>query len=326
MSFPLFHRPGAIVFLDDDPAYLEMLAMVLPRQWHVKLCLRPQVCINQLQQEPPLWEADAWAQQEMIDNWRSGGAALIPQILRYWAAQTERYGLTRVCVFDYAMPGMDGLQALGELTDWPGGRVLLTGQADEHVAVSAFNRGLIDQFIAKQTPDISQHLITVVQRMLDLPQLRHSQIWRAALTQPQHALLQVPSIGRQLTSLASSHWVEHVVIGQPFGILGMDAEGRVSWLQLEPAAGLAELAELAESQGLSAAAAADIRHGRALVDLELQQALGQSGPPRLTPAFSIGHEGSLLAALFPVDVAASPQETVGYSRWLKRHGPRTVQD
>ena len=42
MSFPLFHRPGAIVFLDDDPAYLEMLAMVLPRQWHVKLVLRTQ--------------------------------------------------------------------------------------------------------------------------------------------------------------------------------------------------------------------------------------------------------------------------------------------
>ena len=42
---------------------------------------------------------------------------------------------------------------------WPGSRVLLTGQADEQVAVRAFNRGLIDQFIAKQTPDISRRLI-----------------------------------------------------------------------------------------------------------------------------------------------------------------------
>ena len=325
MSFPLFHRPGAIVFLDDDPAYLEMLAMVLPRQWHVKLYLRPQTCINQLQQEPPLWEADAWTQQEMIERWRAG-SPLIPQVLNYWANHTERFGLARVCVFDYAMPGMDGLQALGELTDWPGGRVLLTGQADEHVAVSAFNRGLIDQFIAKQTVDISQHLITVIQRMLAQPQIRHSQIWRAALTQPQHALLQVPSVARQLTSLASSHWVEHVVIGQPFGILGMDADGRASWLQLESAAGLADLAELAESQGLKAAAAADIRAGRHLVDLELQQALGQPGPARLIPAFSIGHEGTLLGALFPVELAASPPGLAGYKHWLKKHGRRTVRD
>jgi CheY-like chemotaxis protein len=325
MSFPLFRRPGAIVFLDDDQAYLEMLAMVLPRQWHIRFYLRPQVCINQLQQEPPLWEADAWAQQQMIDNWRAG-RPLIPQILRYWANEQQRYGLTQVCVFDYAMPGMDGLQALGELTDWPGGRVLLTGQADEHVAVSAFNRGLIDQFIAKQTPDISQYLIAVVQRMIDRPQMRHSQIWRAALSQPQHALLQVPSVARQLNSLASAHWVEHVVIGQPFGILGMDAEGRVSWLQLESAADLTELAELAEIQGVGAAAVADIREGRTLVDMELQQALGQLGPARLAQAFSIGHEGSLLAALFPVELSANPPGLTGYGQWLKKHGHRTVQD
>ncbi len=325
MSFPLFHRPGAIVFLDDDPDYLEMLAMVLPRQWHIKLYLRPQACINQLQQEPPLWEADAWAQQEIIDNWRAG-SALIPQILQYWAAQDQRYDLSQVCVFDYAMPGMDGLQALSELTDWPGGRILLTGQADEHVAVSAFNRGLIDQFIAKQTPDISQHLISVVQRMLDRPQLRHSQTWRAALTQPQHALLQVPSVARQLTSVATEQWVEHVVIGQPFGILGMNAEGLVSWLQLEPASGLADLAELAESQGMDAGCAADIRNGRQLVDLELQQALQRPGPPRMAPAFSIGHEGSMLAAMFPLELPASERPWTGYARWLKKNGPRKVQD
>ena len=30
MTFPLFHRPGTVVFLDDDPDYLEMLALVLP--------------------------------------------------------------------------------------------------------------------------------------------------------------------------------------------------------------------------------------------------------------------------------------------------------
>lgn len=324
MSFPLFRRPGAVVFLDDDSAYLEMLALVLPRHWHVKLYLRPQKCINQLQQEPPQWESDVWVQQEMIANWRAG-RALIPQILDYWATHSDRFALTQVCVFDYAMPGMDGLQALGELTDWPGGRVLLTGQADEHVAVSAFNRGLIDQFIAKQTPDISQHLIAVVQRMLDRPQIRYSLTWRASLTQPQHALLQVPSVGRQLASLAQTHWVEHVVIGQPFGVLGMGADGTVSWLQLESAAGLADLAELAQSQGLDATQAADIRSGRFLIDLELQQALGQSSAPRLHPAFSIGQDGSVLAALFPLN-PDSTHSFPGYGQWLKAQGPRSVQD
>ena len=133
MTFPLFHRPGTVVFLDDDPDYLEMLALVLPRHWHVKLFLRPVECISYLMQEPPFWEADAWNQQQLIEHWRAG-TPLIPQILAYWAKYTERYALSRVCVVDFSMPGMDGLQALAELGDWPGSRVLLTGQADEQIA------------------------------------------------------------------------------------------------------------------------------------------------------------------------------------------------
>jgi hypothetical protein len=80
MSYPLFNRPGTIVVLDDDPDYLEMLAMVLPRHWHVKLFLRPAEAINYLQQEPPFWEADSWNQQQITEHWRAG-KPLIPQVL-----------------------------------------------------------------------------------------------------------------------------------------------------------------------------------------------------------------------------------------------------
>src|SRR4051812_34591987 len=296
MSFPLFQRPGTVVFLDDDPDYLEMLALVLPRPWHVKLFLRPLECINYLQQEPPFWEADAWNQQQLVEQWRAG-KPLIPQILGYWSKYTERYALTRVCVVDYSMPAMDGLQALGELVDWPGSRVLLTGQADEQVAVRAFNRGLIDQFIAKQTPDISRRLIESVEHLLSTPNARHAQTWRATLTPEQNALLRVPSVGRDLATFAAKRWVEHVVIGDPFGVLGMDASGHVSWLQLETRDGLQALAELAELEGVPAPVLADMRAGRKLADLELRQSLGRSEALRVTAAFSIGEEAALLGAV-----------------------------
>jgi CheY-like chemotaxis protein len=324
MSFPLFHRPGTVVFLDDDPDYLEMLAMVLPRHWHVKLFLRPVECINYLQQEPPFWEADAWNQQQLIDHWRAG-KPLIPQVLGYWSKYTERYALTRVCVVDYSMPAMDGLTALGELVDWPGSRVLLTGQADEQVAVRAFNRGLIDQFIAKQTPDISRRLIDSVEHLLGTPNARHAQTWRVTLTPEQNALLRLPSVSRDLLALAAKRWVEHVVIGDPFGVLGMDAVGNVSWLQLEMADSLPALAELAELEGLKPAELEDIRSGRKLADLELRQALGRTDPLELAPGFPVGQEGSLVGALFPVDPAHCPDPSNGYSGWLARQDRRSVQ-
>jgi len=324
MSFPLFHRPGTVVFLDDDPDYLEMLALVLPRHWHVKLFLRPVECINYLQQEPPFWEADAWNQQQLIDHWRDG-KPLIPQILGYWSKYTERYALTRVCVVDYSMPAMDGLQALGELVDWPGSRVLLTGQADEQVAVRAFNRGLIDQFIAKQTPDISRRLIEAVEHLLGTPNARHAQTWRVTLRPEQNALLRLPSVSRDLASFAAKRWVEHVVIGDPFGVLGMDAAGNVSWLQLEMADGLKALTELAELEGVKPAGLQDIREGRRLADLELRQALGRTTPVELNAAFPIGQDTSLYGAVFALDPAHCPDPANSYSNWLARQEQRDVQ-
>lgn len=324
MSLSLFRRPGSVVFLDDDPSYLDMLALTLPTRWHVDLFLRPRACLDHLLQEPARWETDAWAQQQIINRWREG-SPLIPQILRYWTTETQRHDLTRVCVFDYAMPGMNGLQALGELVDWSGARMLLTGQADEQIAIDAFNQGLIDRFIPKQTPDISRRLVDAAQQLLDTPDARHAQTWRATLTPAQHALLREPAVATDLARRVRALFVEHVVVGDPFGILGLDAEGRASWLQLEPVAGLPELAELAASQDVPVAAVADIRAGRQLIDLELQQAVGEGAPARLAPAFAVGG-GTLLGALFAVDSPASVCQQRSYAAWLASRGPRVVRD
>jgi CheY-like chemotaxis protein len=324
MTFPLFHRPGTIVFLDDDSDYLEMLALVMPRQWHVRLFLRPAECIARLLQEPPFWEADAWAQQQLVDLWRDG-KPLVPQILAYWSRATERYALARVCVVDFSMPGMDGLQALAALGEWPGARVLLTGQADEQVAVRAFNRGLIDQFIPKQTPDISRRLVEAVEKLMASPHPRHAQIWRATLTPEQHALLRAPSVSDWLTAFCAKQWVEHVAIGEPFGVLGLDAAGEAGWLQLEAPQGLAALAEVAEVAGVPAASLDDLRHGRQLIDLELRQALGSAAPYRLLPALTVGKgKEALLGAMFPL--GATSGADAGYGKWLARQGARQVQD
>lgn len=324
MTFPLFHRPGTVVFLDDDPDYLEMLALVLPRHWHVRLFLRPTDCIGHLLQEPPFWEADAWNQQQLIALWREG-KPLIPQVLAYWARYTERYALSRVCVVDFSMPGMDGLQVLAELGDWPGSRVLLTGQADEQVAVRAFNRGLIDQFIPKQTQDISRRLIEAVEKLLFTAHARHAQIWRSTLNQEQNVLLRLAGVDQWLASFCARQWVEHVVIGSPFGVLGMDAAGRIGWLQLETRQGLDALAELAAVAGVPDAGIEEIRSGTKLADIELRQALSCEQPPRLVDAISIG-DGELLAALFPVEAPNGPDPDNSYNRWLARQPKRHVQD
>lgn len=329
MSFALYRRPGGVIFLDDDPDYLETVAEVMPPEWYVRLFLRPVSCIETMRSEPAAWEADAWRHQEIINHWREG-AALIPQILQYWRDdRSARFALTRVCVVDYSMPAMSGLRVLGELTAWSGSRILLTGRADEQLAVSAFNRGLIDQFIPKQSPDIRQHLVNAIEGMLRKPDQRSQQTWRSTLSREQHAMLCDPDISQQLEALAVKHgWVEHVVIGAPFGVLALDGKGRAAWLQLEPAHKLAELAEIAGAEGWDAATVQDVADGKKVIDMELQQALGGGLKPRQQEATALASESAapLYTALFPIAENDSPGAAGSYERFIADRGERTLQD
>ena len=327
MSFPLYRRPGGVIFLDDDPDYLEMIADVMPAEWHVRLFQQPVDCINELQQEPPRWERDFWKHQEMIQRWHNG-APLIPQIMQYWREEgMARFDLTQVGVMDYSMPAMNGLQVLGELMDWPGARILLTGLADEQLAVSAFNQGLIEQFIPKQSPDIRLRLTEAIQRLLTRSNARYQAIWRATLPREYSALLGFPAVAQDLEALVLKQgWIEHILLGEPFGILALDSIGEVSWLQLESAENLPELAELAQSQGWSAAHVSEIRNGSKLIDLELQLALGSAHKPRMQKALTLGKEQRLHAAIFPVKNLSSSNPVASYQRFMAACGERKLRD
>ena len=305
LTLPLVHRPGSILFLDDDTDYLEMLGMVIPAHIQVELFSRPAGFARRMAQEPERWEADAQRQLQMIDRWRNGHP-LLPQILRYWSGQPERHRLVQSCVVDYAMPGTDGLAVLNTLLDWPGSRVLLTGQADEQIAVKAFNSGLIDQFVPKQTHDITRHLLSVLRKLAQAPHVRLNTLWRSVLTPEQQSLLQMPSVVQNLQRYSQTHWVEHVVLGEPFGLLGVDVDGRCEWLQLEPVAGLPALAEVAGSAGLDFETVRAIRAGEQLAAVELHQQLGLTGPVRLARAERLDEDGLLTSAVFPLDPADHP--------------------
>ncbi len=329
MSFALYRRPGGVIFLDDDPDYLETLAEVMPLDWYVRLFLRPVSCIETVRAEPAEWEADAWRQQEIINRW-SEGAALIPQILQYWRDDgTARFAFTQVCVVDYAMPAMSGLRVLSELTQWSGSRILLTGRVDEQLAVSAFNRGLIDQFIPKQSPDIRQHLVNAIKLMLRKPDPRSQQTWRATLSREQHAMLCDPAISQQLEELALKHgWIEHVVIGAPFGVLALDGKGQATWLQLEPVHKLAELAEMADAEGWDSATVRDVADGKKVIDMELQQALGGHYKPKQQAATPLVSDNTapLYSALFQIPDSDCPGAALSHNRFIADNGERRLQD
>ena len=324
-NFPLYHRSGSLIFLDDDIDYLEMLGMVVPSFLQVELFSRPTAFIARMNEEPARWESDAGRHLLMLDRWRHG-QHLLPQVLRYWSANPSRYQLAQTCVVDYAMPGIDGLKVLQTLLDWPGSRVLLTGQADEQIAIQAFNNGLINQFIPKQTADIAGRLMTTLLKLARTAHPRLNTVWRTALQAQHQAILEVPSVTEALLARAHERWIEYVVLGEPFGILGLDAEGQCDWLQLEPAAGLKDVADLARSAGLGFDTVRAIQNGSLLPAVELHQQLGLGGPIRTEPAFAIGDDDQLTGALFHLDGADLPEPIYPYRNFLDMQGVRSIHD
>lgn len=325
LQLPLFHRSGSIVFLDDDLDYLDMLGMVMPTHLQVELYMRPTTFLERMREEPARWEADAAQHLQMIERWRNGHH-LLPQVLRYWANHPARYQLVQTCVVDYAMPGTDGLKVLNTLLDWPGSRMLLTGQADEKIAIQAFNGGLIDQFIPKQAPDIAGRLLGALVKRASTPHPRLNTLWRAVLQPAQQSVLQVPSVTSALRQLTQKRWVEYVVLGDPFGLLGLDADGRAQWLQLEPTGSLDEPAELAGTAGLGLDVVRAVQAGQLLPAVELHQQLGLRGPIRTAPAFAVDDDGLLTGALFDLSASDLPQPLYAYCNFLEAQGSRSVQD
>lgn len=298
MKFPLYHRPSALVFLDDETPYLEMLAIVLPREWCVRFHTRMRDYLAQIRAQAEQWEDDVEQHKEIVNQWHQG-KALPNLVIDYWRSQGHRYGLPSIAVVDYAMPAANGLEVLKVSPAWPPYRVLLTGKADEHTAVAAFNAGLIDRYVTKQAPDLVQQLVTALRQHYNAPMDFHEGIWRSVLRRSQQIALQDRVVQQALIEWLKVHeCIEYVVLPEPFGMLALDTSGHAHWLQFEMYKDLGAAVDLAKAAGHDDATVAAVAQGQVLSDAEWLQAMGSINPPQLAPAVALGVGGHLIAAHF----------------------------
>jgi hypothetical protein len=111
--------------------------------------------------------------------------------------------------------------------------------------------------------------------------------------------------------------VEYMVLSEPFGVLGFDAQGRAGWLQLETQASLRDLAEMADAQGLDSGVVNDLQSQRVLLSLEIQQALGGEGIALASPSVTIGQSEPLLAAWFDLPPQYARPAAHSYAAFMR---------
>jgi CheY-like chemotaxis protein len=318
VTLSIYKRAGYVVFLDDESDFLEILSQVIPSGWLTKMYDDPNAVIHRIQGETKRLGDEVWHHQNIIER-SIEGESRIAQLLAYWRNDGfNRYATTRLLVVDYSMPQQSGLQVLSQLEDWPGGRIMLTGQADELIAVNAFNQGLIQQYIPKQSSNLATRIISGINDRLDRPAVDDlGKIWRNNLSREQLALIKNPAAAAWLEGLVNAHGlVEYGVVGAPFGILGLNAQGQGFWIQIEQSASTRSLDELADTLSgydVSAADMTNIREGKVISDFELKLAIQATGPLQLKIADFMPDSTSVSVAVFTIDPQLCPGPTASLS-------------
>ena len=63
------------------------------------------------------------------------------------------------------MPSLNGVEFCSQLKQKSFKKIMLTGKAGESVAVQAFNEGIIDKFIRKDSPNFEKTLTVAIEEL-----------------------------------------------------------------------------------------------------------------------------------------------------------------
>jgi CheY-like chemotaxis protein len=265
---PLYSRPRAVIFLDDDEQFLEAMAMIMPKEWCIYCCSRQNDYTEQLSAAQAHWGIDLEAHHQMMQAWW-GGQSLPQLLLSYWRKHSRRFALPSISFVDYAMPGINGLDILRRTNSSIGSRVLLSGIADASIAIQAFNEELIQQYIVKQSNDLASDVISTANQFMNQPLDFYQGIWRSALSIEQISAIEKTDAQELRSMINKFGLIEYAFMPQPFGILGLSHAGAVQWIQLEFSRDTLAATEIALSAELDKDHVESIRRGVAVSNAEI---------------------------------------------------------
>ena len=224
---PYFH-PTTFCFVDDNERFLDSLQLELPDSMALRVFTHPEPAlefVNHYRGRAPIAE-NALA----LDRAGNRSAPLHPDISLIEAelANTERFARVSVALVDYAMPSMNAVEFFDRMTDPYTRRAMLTGVADERLAVDLFNEGRLHHFLQKQR---AQDIDALVGYMLDMENEYFRQSLarlRLALDLHTSHLFEDPAIAAHVQQVMSQErLVEYYYVDDPSGFLLLRADGSV---------------------------------------------------------------------------------------------------
>lgn len=161
--------PTTVVAIDDNANFLDSLRDILgSRNITVKGFSDPIAgldFINENSENNALTFSDlTMSGDEATSDWKS--ILLNVNKVHSQIYDENRFAKISAVIVDYSMPGIDGVELCSRIVDPNIQRILLTGVADEKVAIDAFNNGYINRFARKSSSNIVSDVIQNVNRAI----------------------------------------------------------------------------------------------------------------------------------------------------------------
>lgn len=224
---PYFH-PTTVVVVDDNEAFLQSLALELPPSLAYRGFTSPEDALEFL--NAPIDLAPLVDRCFTLD--RTGDSKAVIRmdlgIIEEEINYLQRFRRVSVVLVDYAMPYVDGMEFCERLRDPYARRAMLTGVADETLAVQAFNAGLIHRFIPKHQAVAVEALIAFIGELEREYFNQYLARLQTAIALDPPAFLMDPAVAVAVQRLMQQERiVEYYLVNGPPGFLMLRADGTV---------------------------------------------------------------------------------------------------
>lgn len=154
---PVCCYPTTVVMIDDNEDYLNNISLHLPRKNSCfKFYSNPISGLKSIQEGLKIPSVsnriNHYSRNHSYDK-IINESNLVSEIYN-----DDRFKEISLIIIDYGMPGMSGLEFLRQLSNKNVLKILLTGEADETIALQAFHDNLINHYLKKHDPNIEKIL------------------------------------------------------------------------------------------------------------------------------------------------------------------------
>ena len=245
-----FYHPVTILLVDDSKAFLDSLILELDIKDNLRAVTDVSTALKILSSTRKIHLHDAILKDcdnTDTDSINSKRVFLDVEAIRKSVYDKTRFDEIAIAIIDYQMPKMNGLEFARRIKDSSVRKIMLTAAADEKVAISAFNEGVIDQFLSKSHHQLKSELTQTIATLKNHYFSQLSNTLLENLGSRLRSLFKNPQFKCIFDeSFKKANAVEYYLLDSSGSFLLLDAYGNPYWLLIKYDTDIKDQLELIE--------------------------------------------------------------------------------